>query len=91
MKKETRKERDDRELKFLTETGLSDAELKVVRKLNGATSVPGYPVEYKKRTIEAVLQGRRSNPRLLQAAIQNAKKELEHLTKVMNELLSKLN
>jgi hypothetical protein len=91
MKKLTRKQVDDRELQFLTETGLTAEELQVVRKLNGATMVPGYQGNKPStRTIEAVLQGRRSNPRLLQAAIKNAKDTLDRYVDVLNKLLEKM-
>ncbi len=87
-KKETRKEQDDRELKFLTENQLTDTELTAIRKLNGATKVPGRSES--SRTIEAVLQGRRTNARILQAAIKSAMERLNHYTEVMNGLLNKL-
>jgi hypothetical protein len=86
--KKTRKEVDDSEIKYLTENPLSPSELATIRKLNGATSVPGS--QYSKRTIEAVLQGRRNNPRILQKAIHSAVEELERYTTIMHDLLNKL-
>ena len=88
MAKKTRKAVNESEIKSLTETELNPGELAVIRKLNGATNVPGSV--HSRRTIEAVLQGRRSNPGILQGAIHNAKRELERLTKVMNQILSKI-
>lgn len=91
MKKETRKEKHERELKILTESGLTDEELRVIRRLNGATSVPGYEGgQPSRRTVEAVLQGRRSNASLLQKAIYNAKEELQRCTQIMDRILKKL-
>jgi hypothetical protein len=90
MAKETRKQKDDRELKALG-APLTDDELQVIRKLNGATYVPGYEgMEPSRRTVEAVLQGRRINARLMQRAIYNAKEKLQEYTRIMEGILKKL-
>jgi hypothetical protein len=89
MKKISKKEAGRREWEYLKTNSLTDEELHVIRKLNGATSVPGHK-GYSRRTIEAVLQGRRSNPPLLQQAIHNAKETLERYSQIMNKLFVRL-
>ena len=58
----------------------------VVRKLIAPSTEVFKNSIYSKRTIEAVLQGRRTNGQLLQLAIDAARKELELCNSVMNEI-----
>lgn len=78
-----------REIEYLKKNNLTAEELRVIRKLNGASSVEGHD-GYSRRTVEAVLQGRRSNVMMLHDAIRNAKTRLEEYTAVMDRLLKKL-
>lgn len=65
---------------------LTDDQLNVIRKLIARRKDALPAVPYSKRTIEAVLHGRRTNPLILMAAIQEAKKELEAYNKTMQEI-----
>lgn len=91
MKKTSKKAVASHQWHYLKENELTEEELRVIRKLNGASSVPGYDTGFSKRTVEAMLQGRRkADPSLLQQAIRNAKNTLDRYTEVMNNLLKKL-
>lgn len=85
MKKQE-KERIFNEVETLTRVSLSSAQLAVVRKLIAPSTEVFKNSVYSKRTIEAVLQGRRTNGQLLQLAIDAARKELELCNSVMNEI-----
>lgn len=85
MKKQE-KERIFNEVETLTRVSLSSAQLAVVRKLIAPSTEVFKNSIYSKRTIEAVLQGRRTNGQLLQLAIDAARKELELCNSVMNEI-----
>lgn len=85
MKKQE-KERIFNEVETLTKVSLSSAQLAVVRKLIAPSTEVFKNSIYSKRTIEAVLQGRRTNGQLLQCAIDAARKELELCNSVMNEI-----
>ena len=85
MKKQE-KERIFNEVETLTKVSLSSAQLAVVRKLIAPSTEVFKNSIYSKRTIEAVLQGRRTNGQLLQLAIDAARKELELCNSVMNEI-----
>lgn len=85
MKKQE-KERIFNEIETLTKVSLSSAQLAVVRKLIAPSTEVFKNSIYSKRTIEAVLQGRRTNGQLLQLAIDAARKELELCNSVMNEI-----
>ena len=74
------------EVETLTKVSLSSAQLAVVRKLIAPSTEVFKNSIYSKRTIEAVLQGRRTNGQLLQCAIDAARKELELCNSVMNEI-----
>lgn len=90
MKELSKKEAGRIEWEYLKQNTLTDDELRVIRKLNGATSVPGYK-GISKRTIEAVLQGRRTgDPSLLQRALHNAKERLDEYSQIMDNLLNKI-
>lgn len=91
MKKLSKKEVGRREWEWLKENKLTAEELQVIRKLNGASSVPGYNTVLSKRTIEAMLQGRRTaDPELLRQAIRNAKANLDDYTVVMDGIVKKI-
>lgn len=91
MKKVSKKEAGRREWEYLKENPLTEEELRVIRKLNGATSVPGSDTGVSRRTIEAMLQGRRqADPSLLQQAIYNAKERLDEYTRVMQGIIKKI-
>lgn len=85
MKKQG-KERIFNEVETLARVSLSSAQLAVVRKLIAPSTEVFKNSIYSKRTIEAVLQGRRTNGQLLQLAIDAARKELELCNSVMNEI-----
>jgi predicted transcriptional regulator len=85
MKKQE-KERIFNEVETLTKVSLSSAQLAVIRKLIAPSTEVFKNSIYSKRTIEAVLQGRRTNGQLLQLAIDTARKELELCNSVMNEI-----
>jgi hypothetical protein len=85
MKKQE-KERIFKEVETLTKVSLSSAQLTVVRKLIAPSTEVFKNSIYSKRTIEAVLQGRRTNGQLLQLAIDAARKELELCNSIMNEI-----
>lgn len=79
-------ERIFKEVETLTKVSLSSAQLAIVRKLIAPSTEVFKNSIYSKRTIEAVLQGRRTNGQLLQLAIDAARKELELCNSVMNEI-----
>ncbi len=79
-------ERIFKEVETLTKVSLSSAQLAIVRKLIVPSTEVFKNSIYSKRTIEAVLQGRRPNGQLLQLAIDAARKELELCNSVMNEI-----
>lgn len=85
MKKQE-KEQIFNEVETLTRVSLSSAQLAVVRKLIAPSTEVFKNSIYSKRTIEAVLQGRRTNGQLLQLAIDAARKELKLCNSVMNEI-----
>jgi len=85
MKKQE-KERIFKEIETLTKVSLNSEQLAVVRKLIAPSTEVFKNSIYSKRTIEAVLQGRRTNGQLLQLAIDAARKELELCNSVMNEI-----
>lgn len=85
MKKQE-KEQIFNEVETLTRVSLSLAQLAVVRKLIAPSTEVFKNSIYSKRTIEAVLQGRRTNGQLLQLAIDAARKELKLCNSVMNEI-----
>lgn len=79
-------ERIFKEVETLTKVSLSSAQLAIVRKLIAPSTEVFKNSIYSKRTIEAVLQGRRTNGQLLQLAIDAARKELKLCNSVMNEI-----
>lgn len=83
------KNKKDKELNALERHGLTIEELKLIKKLVGRGWK--YPGEYSPRTVEAALQGRRFNAKILKAAYQDARKELKHCIRVMNKIDEKLN
>lgn len=85
MKKQEKK-RIFKEIETLTKVSLNSEQLAVVRKLIAPSTEVFKNSIYSKRTIEAVLQGRRTNGQLLQLAIDAARKELELCNSVMNEI-----
>ena len=85
MKKQE-KERIFKEIETLTKVSLNSEQLAIVRKLIAPSTEVFKNSIYSKRTIEAVLQGRRTNGQLLQLAIDAARKELELCNSVMNEI-----
>ena len=87
MKKQE-KERIFKEIETLTKVSLNSEQLAIVRKLIAPSTEVFKNSIYSKRTIEAVLQGRRTNGQLLQLAIDAARKELELCNSVMNEIES---
>ena len=87
MKKQEKK-RIFKEIETLTKVSLNSEQLAVVRKLIAPSTEVFKNSIYSKRTIEAVLQGRRTNGQLLQLAIDAARKELELCNSVMNEIES---
>ena len=82
------KNKDDKQLKALEKHGLTIEQLKVLRKLVGRGWK--YPGEYSPRTVEAALQGRRFNAKILKQAYLDARKELKHCIRVMDEIDEKL-
>lgn len=87
MAKETRSQKYHREIGNISAIGLTPLQLSVIRKLGGATRLPAkYPQYYSRRTIEAVLQGRRSNPQMLLDAIENARDELKRVNEIMQSI-----
>jgi len=87
MKKQEKK-RIFKEIETLTKVSLNSEQLAIVRKLIAPSTEVFKNSIYSKRTIEAVLQGRRTNGQLLQLAIDAARKELELCNSVMNEIES---
>lgn len=85
MKKQEKK-RIFKEIETLTKVSLNSEQLAIVRKLIAPSTEVFKNSIYSKRTIEAVLQGRRTNGQLLQLAIDAARKELELCNSVMNEI-----
>ena len=85
MKKQE-KERIFKEIETLTKVSLNSEQLAVVRKLIAPSTEVFKNSRYSKRTIEAILQGRRTNGQILQIAIDAARKELELCNSVMNEI-----
>ena len=85
MKKQE-KERIFKEIETLTKVSLNSEQLAIVRKLIAPSTEVFKNSRYSKRTIEAVLQGRRTNGQLLQLAIDAARKELKLCNSVMNEI-----
>ena len=82
------KKRIFKEIETLTKVSLNSEQLAIVRKLIAPSTEVFKNSIYSKRTIEAVLQGRRTNGQLLQLAIDAARKELELCNSVMNEIES---
>ena len=87
MKKQEKKQ-IFKEIETLTKVSLNSEQLAIVRKLIAPSTEVFKNSRYSKRTIEAVLQGRRTNGQLLQLAIDAARKELELCNSVMNEIES---
>ena len=85
MKKQEKKQ-IFKEIETLTKVSLNSEQLAIVRKLIAPSTEVFKNSRYSKRTIEAVLQGRRTNGQLLQLAIDAARKELKLCNSVMNEI-----
>ena len=85
MKKQE-KERIFKEIETLTKVSLNSEQLAVVRKLIARSTGVFENSFHSKRTIEAILQGRRTNGIILQIAIDAARKELKLCNSVMNEI-----
>jgi hypothetical protein len=98
MKNETTVAKRKRELTNIDAIGITPEQLQAIRKLNGPRTIAGKKYRatlineaFSKRTIEAVLQGRRLNAEITHAAIYAAKEQLQRLAKVMNEVEAILN
>ena len=85
MKKQEKKQ-IFKEIETLTKVSLNSEQLAIVRKLIAPSTEVFKNSRYSKRTIEAILQGRRTNGQILQIAIDAARKELELCNSVMNEI-----
>ena len=84
--KRQEKKRIFKEIETLTKVSLNSEQLAIVRKLIAPSTEVFKNSIYSKITIEAVLQGRRTNVQLLQLAIYAARKELELCNSVINEI-----
>lgn len=82
------KDKENNQLKAIEKSGLTLEELKTIKKLVGRGWK--FPGEFSPRTVEATLQGRRFNAKILKAAYIEARKELKHCIRVMDNLDKKL-